>query len=115
MINGATARKTYSTFFGLVLGFYFNGLNYIILILTFTMVYLILLIPMLSRKQKSWAANIFCLTVLLALHLKFWLRNLPLLEVDVSTHAMTIFVKTHMTLCSYTDALALINKDKKLA
>ena len=110
-INGPTARKTYSTFFGLVLGFYFNGSSYLLIILNFVCVYLIMLLPWLTRKQKSWTANTFCFTFLLALHYKYWIDSR--IDYDISTHCMTIYAKTHMTFCSYTDALTLIDRETK--
>ena len=72
-IEGKVARKIYSTFFGLFLGFYFNRASYIFILLIFIGVYLILLLPFFTRKYAAWLGTSFCFSILLILHLKYWL------------------------------------------
>ena len=104
-IHEPSARKYFSSTCGLFLGFYFNGASYFFILAHFNCVYLIA--KLLPRQQAFYIGTVFSFSCLLLGH--FYDYQLDFHGRHFTTHAMTTFCKSHMTLAAYNDA----KKDSK--
>ena len=108
--GGPTIRRAYSTTAGLLLGFYFHGRDYFIVMLLSQGAWFIA--KALPRQSGSTMASTFAFIIMMLGHWSYYIHDRR--DLAYTRQLMIVFVKVHMTMCSYADAGKLKLKDNEL-
>ena len=93
-------RKWYSTLIGLLLGFYFHGVSYLVCILHFSCVYP--LMKYLPREKTLYpVVSVAALVMIVRNFFNYWEGNL---DGSLRVQCTVIFMRIHMAVCNYQDA-----------